>query len=43
LAIGKPVDGHLKFSSGQATLDMFKRLGFQVDRSDERPQSGTEG
>jgi hypothetical protein len=33
LAIGKPADAYLDFASGQTTLDMFKRLGFDVERS----------
>jgi hypothetical protein len=32
LAIGKAPDAYLDFSSGQSTLDMFTRLGFQVER-----------
>lgn len=32
LAMGKPADTHLDFASGQTTLDMFDRLGFQVER-----------
>jgi len=32
LAIGKPPNGYLDFASGQSTLDMFTRLGFQVER-----------
>lgn len=32
LAMGKPADAYLDFASGQTTLDMFARLGFQVER-----------
>jgi hypothetical protein len=33
LAVGKPADARFNFASGQTTLDMFKRLGFEVERS----------
>jgi hypothetical protein len=33
LAIGKPIDTPIKFASGQGTLDMLQRLGFQVERN----------
>ena len=36
LAVGKPADAHLDFASGQSTLDMFKRLGFDVERQQTR-------
>jgi hypothetical protein len=33
LAVGRRPDAYLDFSSGQSTLDMFKKLGFEVVRT----------
>jgi len=38
LAAGKPADAYLDFASGQSTLDMFKRLGFEVERSSSQSE-----
>jgi hypothetical protein len=38
LAVGKPADAYFDFASGQTTLDMFKRLGFEVERSSSQSE-----
>lgn len=38
LAVGKSADGYFDFASGQTTLDMFKRLGFEVGRSSSQSE-----
>jgi hypothetical protein len=32
LAQGLPTDARIKFASGEATLNMFRRLGFRAER-----------
>jgi len=36
--VGKPDDAYLDFASGQKTLDMLKRLGFEVERSSRQSE-----